>query len=175
VVSRRGALPGGVHPVNTGTWAHSDIRRRVDPLGAICDLERRGADRRQPEQAEALLGAGADVIALQEVTIRTEPLWRESLAAAGFGFRRGCAGTDCRRAVEAAPRGDDRGTSPLERLEAPADLPWPERVLCCAVEASRSSTFTHPSHLRLNWRKFGRTRRWPPSSLTPRRTTRVMW
>ena len=63
---------------------------------------------RQPEQAEALLGAGADVVALQEVTVRTEPLWRESLAAAGFGFVRDRAGRAAAAADEAAPRGADR-------------------------------------------------------------------
>ena len=38
----------------------------------------------QPEQAAAIAGVGADVVALQEVTVRTEPLWRAALAAAGF-------------------------------------------------------------------------------------------
>ena len=88
---------------------------------------------RQREQAEALLGAGADVIALQEVTIRTEPLWRASLAAAGYGFVADALDglpprpSKRRLAVLTAAR------SPLERLEAPV-VPWPERVLCCAVD-----------------------------------------
>jgi hypothetical protein len=43
-----------------------------------------GRVRRQPEQAAAIAGVGADVVALQEVTARTAPLWRVSLADAGL-------------------------------------------------------------------------------------------
>ena len=39
---------------------------------------------RQPEQAQAIAAVGADVVALQEVTSRTLPLWRAALAASGF-------------------------------------------------------------------------------------------
>ena len=39
---------------------------------------------RQPEQARAIAGIGADVVALQEVTARTLPLWRAALADSGF-------------------------------------------------------------------------------------------
>jgi len=87
---------------------------------------------RQPEQAAALAGAGADVVALQEVTVRTEPLWRESLAAAGLIAVESATGalppspTKRRLAVLTAAR------EPLSRLEAPV-VPWPERVLCCSV------------------------------------------
>ena len=35
---------------------------------------------RQPEQAQAIAAVGADVVALQEVTSRTLPLWRVALA-----------------------------------------------------------------------------------------------
>ena len=88
---------------------------------------------RQAEQAEALAGVGADVVALQEVTLRTEPLWRASLAAAGLGHCETALGglppppTKRRLAVLTAAR------SPVARLPAPPDVPWPERLLCCAV------------------------------------------
>ena len=39
---------------------------------------------RHAEQAEALAGAAPDVVALQEVTAKTAPWWREALAAAGL-------------------------------------------------------------------------------------------
>ncbi|HMI69483.1 MAG TPA: hypothetical protein VK510_05755, partial [Solirubrobacteraceae bacterium] len=39
---------------------------------------------RQPEQAGAIAAVRADVVALQEVTARTLPLWRDALARAGF-------------------------------------------------------------------------------------------
>jgi len=43
-----------------------------------------GRVRRQAEQAAAVAAVAADVIALQEVTARTLPLWRAALSEAGF-------------------------------------------------------------------------------------------
>ena len=89
---------------------------------------------RQPEQAQAVAGIGADVVALQEVTARTLPLWRAALADAGFAA--------CEATLDDPPD-TDRGRllgvlvaarEPLERLPPPADAPWPERVLCCRLE-----------------------------------------
>jgi exonuclease III len=88
---------------------------------------------RQPEQAAVLAAVGADVVALQEVTARTLPLWREALVEAGFA--------GCETALEGAGRVAGRrllgaltaAREPLERLPTPADVPWPERVLCCLV------------------------------------------
>jgi exonuclease III len=88
---------------------------------------------RQPEQAEAIAAAGADIVALQEVTARTLPLWRAALADAGFA--------SCETALEgvAATRGRrllgvlTAACEPLRRLPPPLHVPWPERVLCCAL------------------------------------------
>jgi exonuclease III len=88
---------------------------------------------RQPEQADVLARAGADVIALQEVSARTAPLWRAALAAAGLEA--------CETTVDDVPRASGRrrlavltaAREPLRRLEAPAGVPWPERVLCCEI------------------------------------------
>ncbi len=85
------------------------------------------------EQAEALARLDADVVALQEVTTRTEPAWRDALAAAGLEF--------CETAIDGLPAPPTRRRlavltatrNALERLAAPA-VPWPERVLCCAVD-----------------------------------------
>ena len=86
---------------------------------------------RQPEQAQVVAATGADVVALQEVTARTLPLWRAALAEAGL--------TACRTGLDGAGDGAGRkvlgvltaAREPLRRLSAPAALPWPERVLCC--------------------------------------------
>ncbi len=88
---------------------------------------------RQPEQAEVLAAVGADVVALQEVTARTEPLWRAALAEAGLQARE--TALDPRgRSPRRRPLGVlTAAREPLERLPAPA-VPWPERVLCCQVE-----------------------------------------
>ena len=85
---------------------------------------------RQPEQAAVLTALEADVVALQEVTSRTLPLWRRSLADAGLHESR-CAlttpsptGRKVLGVLTAARAG-------LEPLGGPAGAPWPERVLCC--------------------------------------------
>jgi exonuclease III len=89
---------------------------------------------RQPEQAAAIAAVGADVVALQEVTARTLPLWRAALAEAGFSA--------CEAALDGLVAGAGRrrplgvltaARQPLERLPATPDVPWPERVLCCSV------------------------------------------
>jgi exonuclease III len=82
---------------------------------------------RQPEQAAAVRVAAADVVALQEVTRRTEPAWREALAAAGYAHVASAVG---RAAPERKrPLGVlTAAREPLEERPPPA-VPWPERVL----------------------------------------------
>ena len=67
-------------------------------------------------------------MALQEVTARTLPLWRESLAAYGSVVCAPLEGAARKRplAVLTATR------SPLEVLPAP-EVPWPERILCARL------------------------------------------
>jgi exodeoxyribonuclease-3 len=87
---------------------------------------------RQREQAEVLTAVGADVVALQEVTRRTLPLWHEALADAGLSAILTTA---------EAPKPEGRralgvlvaARRPLTLIPAPAELPWPERVLCCRI------------------------------------------
>lgn len=92
-----------------------------------------GRVRRQPEQAEVLARCDADVVALQEVTARTLPLWRAALAELGFEAVEttldpppDASGRRVLGVLTAARRG-------LRRLPAPTAAPWPERVLCCTV------------------------------------------
>ena len=91
-----------------------------------------GRLRRQPEQAELIARVGADVVALQELTAQTLPLWRASCAAMGL--------VSCESSLDAAAAVAGRrrlgvliaAREPLRRLEPPP-VPWPERVLCCAL------------------------------------------
>jgi len=77
--------------------------------------------------------AGADIVALQEVTARTLASWQRSLAEAGF--------VACPSALDHAPPVSGRRmlgvlTAARERLRPlapPAAVPWPERVLCCEL------------------------------------------
>ena len=89
---------------------------------------------RQPEQAQAVGAAGPDVVALQEVTARTLPLWRAALAGLGLEH--------CETALDHPPEPGRRrlgvlvaAHEPLERLGGPPDVPWPERVLACRLGA----------------------------------------
>jgi exodeoxyribonuclease-3 len=88
---------------------------------------------RLPEQARAVAAIAADVVALQEVTARTLPLWRAALAEAGLDA---CVAT--LDDPPATTRGRLLGVllaarNPLERLPAPPAAPWLERVLCCRL------------------------------------------
>jgi exonuclease III len=85
-----------------------------------------GRVRRLPEQAELLLGLGADVLCLQEVTRRTLPQWWTLLQEAGY-----CA-------IEHAELPSADRARPLVVLTASRTplhsvlvdgVPWPERVL----------------------------------------------
>jgi exonuclease III len=85
----------------------------------------------QPEQAELIVRSGADLVALQEVTARTLPLWGAAFAAAGFAA--------CESSLDDAPARTGRrmlgvltaAREPLRRLCSPPAVPWPERVLSC--------------------------------------------
>ena len=88
---------------------------------------------RLPEQAEVLAALAPDVMALQEVTARTLPLWRVELERAGFH--------SVETALEEVPRppGGRRllavltaARETLRPLPGPV-VPWPERLLCCAL------------------------------------------
>jgi exonuclease III len=88
---------------------------------------------RQAEQAAAVSAIEPDVVALQEVTARTLPLWRDELERAGLtsvetALKEGTRPVGRRRllAVLTAAR------EPLRVLPAP-EVPWPERLLCCAL------------------------------------------
>jgi exonuclease III len=59
-----------------------------------------GRVRSLPEQAAAVAEIAADVVALQEVTVCTEPLWRAALADARLAF--------CETAISGLPPGKSR-------------------------------------------------------------------
>ena len=85
---------------------------------------------RQAEQAAAVAAIEPDLVALQEVTARTLPLWHQALEDAGFAsvetaLEKRTRSTGGRRllGVLSAARLE------LRVLPAPG-VPWPERVLC---------------------------------------------
>src|SRR3954465_8399280 len=89
----------------------------------------------QPEQAAALAAAGADIVALQEVTARTAPLWRASLADAGLSF--------CLDAVDGLPpKPTKRRLAVLTAARAAPPPPPPRRCPgpngCCTARSTGS-------------------------------------
>ena len=88
---------------------------------------------RHSEQARVIAAVDADVVALQEVTARTLPLWQKALADAGY--------VGCQTALGLERPGSGRrplgvltaARGPLARRPGPSELPWPERVVCCMV------------------------------------------
>jgi exonuclease III len=91
-----------------------------------------GRLKRQPEQAAAVLSMAPDVVALQEVTVNSLPLWRAALEDAGLvhsvtPLDAGRPPKPRRLAVLTAAR------EPLRPLELGA-LPWPERAVSAEVD-----------------------------------------
>jgi len=87
---------------------------------------------RQAEQAAAVAAVGADVVALQEVTRKTEPAWRAALAEAGYAHV--ASVVDLAAPERKRPLGVlTAARSPLLVHDPPA-VPWPERVLPVAVD-----------------------------------------
>jgi exonuclease III len=89
---------------------------------------------RQAEQADVIAALSADVVALQEVTTRTQPLWREALGGAGFtsvktALKEVSSSSGGRRLLSVLTA----ARRPLRVLPAP-EVPWPERLLCCVCD-----------------------------------------
>ncbi|HEX8084585.1 MAG TPA: endonuclease/exonuclease/phosphatase family protein [Solirubrobacteraceae bacterium] len=90
-----------------------------------------GRLKRQPEQAAAVLSTAPDVVALQEVTVNSLPLWREALGEAGLEW----SVTPLDEAVPPKPRRLAVLTAAREAgaVRALAGLPWPERAVSAEV------------------------------------------
>jgi exodeoxyribonuclease-3 len=107
---------------------------RHDALVRLVTWNVAGRVARQPEQAAAIGAVAPDVVALQEVTPRTLPLWRAALAEAGFGPSETALEPARGRASRRRLGVLTAARAPLERLESPPEVPWPERVLCCRID-----------------------------------------
>ncbi|HSD80494.1 MAG TPA: endonuclease/exonuclease/phosphatase family protein [Solirubrobacteraceae bacterium] len=114
---------------------------------------------RLEEQAAAVAAVHADLVALQEVTRRTAPLWRQRLAAAGLPHVR-CALDD----LPAQPPGPDPGRRPLGVLVAARDElrplappagPWPERTLAAAARLDGEPVAVLAVHAPISQRAHG--------------------
>jgi exodeoxyribonuclease-3 len=104
---------------------------------------------RLPEQAAAVADRAPEVLALQEVTARTLPLWRE--ACIGLGLSHIVASLDA-----ADPRREPasrRRTGVLLAARAPLwaishlSPPWPETVVGAVVESRHGAVEVHCIHV----------------------------
>jgi exonuclease III len=105
---------------------------------------------RLAEQAAALASRQPDVVALQEITATTEPLWRTALAQTGL--RHVACSLEWAQ-PDRAPAGPRRAgvlvasASPLV-VESPGwALPWPEVALSARVGRGRRDLHVHTIHV----------------------------
>lgn len=94
------------------------------------------------EQATALAERAPEVVALQEVTRQTLPLWRRAFVLMGLEHVR--SSLDDAPPVGAPPARRMTGVmlasrSPLHDLEQPLSVPWPETALRAVAETSRGA------------------------------------
>lgn len=92
------------------------------------------------EQASALAGRAPGLVALQEVTRQTLPLWRRAFVLMGLEHVR--SSVDAVPRVGAASARRTMGVmlasrTPLRDVEHPLSVPWPETALRAAAETSR--------------------------------------
>jgi exonuclease III len=90
-----------------------------------------GRLKRQPEQAEAVLSVSPDVVALQEVTVNSLPLWRAALEEAGLLH----SVTPLDELIPPKPRRLAAFTASRHELArlGLGELPWPERAVSAEV------------------------------------------
>jgi endonuclease/exonuclease/phosphatase family metal-dependent hydrolase len=123
-------------------------------VGVVLSWNVAGRVALQDEQIDAVLGHGAHVLCLQEVTPRTAPRWADALSGAGYavelstwpveprGLRRLAVLTAAKRALTLVP--------------APP-LPWPERHLACRVALDGAEVEVRNVHAPLS-QKAGRVK-----------------
>jgi exonuclease III len=120
----------GWHPVRLITW---NVARRVEALDA---------------QAAALGERQPDVIALQEVTARTLPLWKAACAAIGLPHLACTLGDADPARLPPGPRRTGvllAARGPLEPLPAAFPVPWPETALGARVAGIEVHTVHVPN------------------------------
>lgn len=101
------------------------------------------------EQATALAGRAPDVVALQEVTRRTLPLWRGAFELLGLPHVR-CSLDDARPALESARRTTGvmlASRTPLWDARGAFAMPWRETALGATTETPRGPVEIYSVHV----------------------------
>ena len=133
---------------------------------------------RLAEQAAALAGREPDVVALQEVTDRTVPLWRAALETIGLPHARASLdGADPGR-VPAARRRTGvllSSRASLANASAALPVPWPETAIAAVASSAAMGPVelhcVHVPNAANGWSRFERWRR-SAAAWRPRRGVR---
>jgi endonuclease/exonuclease/phosphatase family metal-dependent hydrolase len=102
------------------------------------------------EQATALATREPDVVALQEVTRRTAPLWRRAFALMGLVHVRASLDDADPARTPAARRPTGvmvASRTPLHDVGGALAMPWPETALCAGAETSRGPVEIYCVHV----------------------------
>jgi exonuclease III len=105
---------------------------------------------KQPEQARRLIAERPEVVALQEVTTTTLPLWRAALEPEGYRVVDSFALSANPGALRGRRRYGEVIASrfPVQPLRQDQfTLPWPERVLSVRLDADFGTVEIHNAHL----------------------------
>jgi exodeoxyribonuclease III len=103
---------------------------------------------RLAEQATALAEREPDVVALQEVSTRTAPMWAAALARIGLPHSRcSLSGADPGRLPASRRRTGVllAARTPLADAGPPLEVPWPETALAARVDGVRVDTIHVPN------------------------------
>jgi endonuclease/exonuclease/phosphatase family metal-dependent hydrolase len=102
------------------------------------------------EQAAALASRTPDVVALQEVTERTLPLWRAALPQIGLPHVRSSLDAGDRTRAPRARRSTGvlvACAAGLDDASARLNVPWPETALAVAADTPLGSVEVHCAHV----------------------------
>jgi len=107
------------------------------------------------KQAKKIAARTPDVVALQEITARTLPLWRAALADAGMANVESSLDSAPATRAPAGPRRTGvllAAREPIERAGATLRVPWPETVLS-GIVGGIEVTVAHVPNSRNGWIK----------------------
>lgn len=102
------------------------------------------------EQATALASREPDVVALQEVTRRTVPLWRRAFELMGLAHVRTSLDDADPARAPAARRTTGvmlASRAPLGDVDQGLPVPWPETALCAATDTTRGPVALYCVHV----------------------------
>ena len=127
----------------TGSWARGSVSAAADVGTRRLRMVTWNVARRRStlvEQASVLAGRAPGVVALQEVTRQTLPLWRRAFVL--MGLPHVCSSLDAAQDHGAAPPARRptgvmlASRTPLRDVETLLSVPWPETALRAVAETS---------------------------------------